>query len=133
MVVCAKIEKIDHLFQYVGVNLRVTFEGVAVSFPSGYGLTFDDERKSERSEDQIIFNSFNSVIGQFDTSKRILKLLKEPMPFLELRDEFKQSIRVAVQQMQKEKVSSASVALTKEMIQSSEFPCTKFTQEFTSK
>ncbi len=124
MLVCTKIEKVDSLFQYVGVNLRVTFDGVAVTFPSGYGITQETKEK----EDQIIFNSFNSVIAQFDPSKKVLRMLKEAMPFDELRQDIKDNIRLAIQQMQNEKI-----VLTKEMLESSEFPCDKFAKEFTSK
>lgn len=118
LLVCLKIDKIDSLFNYVGVNLRVTFEGIVVSFPSGYGVTESDET-------QLVFNSFNSVIGEFEKTKRVLLVFKEPMPFSELRTDVQQQIKHAVQELNKDKIP-----LTKEMIESSAFPLAKFDDVF---
>lgn len=122
-VVCTKIEKIDYLLNYMGVNLRVTSNGVVVSFPSGYGVTIEQKNHDNEFEEQVIFNSFNSVVAQYDANKRVLKVLKTPMLFAELKNEIKKSIRQTVQKMNQEKGSSANsgnfVPLTKEMIETS--------------
>jgi hypothetical protein len=126
MLLCSDIENIYHILNYVGVNLRVTFEGVVVSFPSGYGITGTAEQKTEDDSDRLVFNSWNSVIGQFDRKKKILRIVKTPIPFLELRDELKQAIKKSVQAVQ-----SSAVPLTREMIESSTFPNDKFNGVFT--
>ena len=123
IVVCTIIENLDYIFNYVGVNLRVTFDGIVVSFPSGYCMT---EEKDRLDTEVIVFNSFNSVIGQYEPRKKMLRLLKDPMPFIELRDEIKQRIKHAIH-----KINQAKVPLTKEMIESSQFPTDKFTNVFT--
>jgi len=124
--VCTKIEKVDYLFNYIGVNVCVTYDGIVVSFPSGYGVTQTDGKATE--DETVVFNSFNSVVAQYDGTKKVLRLLKDPMPFSELRDEIRQSIRQAVQRKQ-----LTSQPLTKEMFESSAFPVDKFMGAFVSK
>lgn len=129
IVVCTEIDNLEYVFNYVGVNLRVTFDGIVVSFPSGYGSTATAAGIAEDTKDlpdeSIVFNSFNSVIGQYEPRKKMLRLLKDPLPFIELRDEIKQKIKHAIH-----KINKAKVPLTKEMIESCAFPVDKFENVF---
>lgn len=87
--VCQKIDNPDLLFELVDVVIRMTSNGIEVTFPAGYGL-------AKLNSDEYVYNLCHTVIGEWTQEEpQVLRMYKKPILFADLREELKTAVRIA--------------------------------------